>query len=86
MRQPVPESNNLCGLPPSRRVRKLFGAMRTAQIAGLTENGVRKWDRPRSKGGLGGLVPAQFQARYLRIAREEGLPLTAEDLIAEAEL
>ncbi len=71
-------------LSPSRRARKVLGSIRLAELCGRTTDAIRKWDRPRSKGGTGGLVPAEFQARILEAAKADGLPLTAEDLIAEA--
>jgi hypothetical protein len=61
---------------PARRVISAFGYKRTAQIADLTDNAIRKWEQ------RGGLVPAQYQQRFLDVARAENLPLTAEDLIA----
>ena len=54
-----------------------------AQLCGRGEAAIRKWDRRKSKGGTGGLVPAEFQARILDHAEKNGLPLTARDLIAE---
>lgn len=69
---------------PSRLVRQLLGSKRLAALCDRTTDAIRKWDRPRSKGGLGGLVPAEFQERILRVAEEEGLELGARDLIAEA--
>jgi hypothetical protein len=70
-------------LSPSRKARHVLGSRRLAELCQRTTDAIRKWDRPRSKGGTGGLVPAEFQARVLRLARAEQLPLTAEDLIAE---
>lgn len=69
---------------PARRVRMLLTPRKLADLCDLTENAVYKWDRAKSKGGLGGLIPAQFQARILAVAEADGLPLTARDLIAEA--
>jgi hypothetical protein len=57
-----------------------------AEICERTTDAVRKWDRAKSKGGTGGLVPAEFQARILVEARANGLALEAEDLIADPEL
>jgi hypothetical protein len=68
---------------PSREVRRLVGAVALAQLCNRTTEAIRKWDRPKSKGGTGGLIPAEFQARILDYATEKGLPLKAEDLIAE---
>lgn len=62
---------------------RVFGSARATAIAGLTTGALIKWNRALSKGGGGGLVPAKYQGRYLRAAQEEGLPLTAEDFIAE---
>jgi len=61
----------------------LLGAKKLAVLCDRTTDAVRKWDRPRSKGGLGGLVPAEFQARILAAIRNDGHPFTAADLIAE---
>lgn len=68
---------------PAKRVRLILTPRRLAALCDLTENAVYKWDRPKSKGGLGGLIPANFQARILVVAIREGLPITAADLIAE---
>lgn len=68
---------------PAARVVRVLGWPLTCELADLTPSAVMKWDRPlRTKGG-GGLVPARYQARFLRAARERRLPLTADDLIAE---
>ncbi len=80
----VPHRNNGgTDVAPSRKVRAAFGARRLAEICGLTTEAVRKWDRPTSKGGCGGLIPSQYHARLLAEAQGSGLELRAEDLIAE---
>jgi hypothetical protein len=84
MGQTVDNDNGGAGLSPAQRARKVIGARQLAELCGRTTDAIRKWDRARSKGGTGGLIPAEFQARILVMARAEGLPLTAEDLIAEA--
>lgn len=76
-------SNAYVQMPPARLVRRLFGAKRLASLCDRTTDAVRKWDRAKSKGGLGGLIPSEFQARILAEARKENLPLRPEDLIAE---
>jgi hypothetical protein len=83
MGQIVQPGNSAAALSPSRRARQVLGSRRLAEVCGRTTDAIRKWDRARSKGGTGGLIPAEFQARILRVATEEALPLTAEDLIAE---
>ncbi len=66
---------------PVARVIRLFGTARASAIAGLTTDAIRKWDRPISKGGGGGLIPARYQSLYLEAASEAGVALTASDLI-----
>lgn len=83
MVQIVPPGNSGEAVSPSRRVREVIGAMRLAQLCNRTTEAVRKWDRAKSKGGTGGLVPAEFQARILRLAEAEALPIKAADLIAD---
>lgn len=67
---------------PVARVIRVFGAAKASAIAELTTDAVRKWDRPISKGGGGGLIPARYQYRYLRAASEAGIDLPADQLIA----
>lgn len=68
---------------PVARVIRTFGAAKASAIAELTTDAIRKWDRPISKGGGGGLIPARYQALYLGAASEAGVSLSAADLIAE---
>lgn len=67
---------------PAARVIRLFGSADASAIAGLTTDALRKWERPISKGGGGGLIPARYQSLFLDAARERGLALTAADLVA----
>lgn len=85
MGQIVQSSNSEAPVSPAKLARKLLGSRVLAEICGLTENAVYKWDRPRSKGGTGGLIPAQFQARVLKEAERRSIDLIAERLIAEAQ-
>jgi hypothetical protein len=84
MGQIVQHGNDAAALSPSRKARQVLGSRRLAELCERTTDAVRKWDRAKSKGGTGGLVPAEFQARILREARSLDLPLSPEDLIAEA--
>lgn len=67
---------------PARRVIRAFGAARCGALTQLTTDALRKWDRPLSKGGGGGLVPARYQQIFLDEAARTGVDLRAEDLIA----
>lgn len=68
---------------PAERLFEVFGAARVAAIAQLTTEAVRKWKRRRSTGGTGGLVPAQYQARFLAVSDQENRGLEPSDFIAE---
>lgn len=83
MGQIIPLGNGEASLSPSRRVRNALGAKRLAALCDRSTEAIRKWDRAKSKGGTGGLVPAEFQARILKVLEAEDLGLTARDLIAE---
>lgn len=71
---------------PQTPVDRLFSVIRPARasaLIGLSTEAVRKWNRRRSTGGGGGLIPSQYQALYLQVATTEGLGLTAADFIGE---
>jgi hypothetical protein len=68
---------------PVQRVEHVFGRKRAAQLVDLTTDALKKWGRPVSKGGQGGLVPARYQSVYLTQARREGLALEPWHFIAE---
>lgn len=72
-------------LSPVQRLERLFGGRKhVAQIANLGSDAIKKWGRPVSKGGQGGLVPSKFHMAFLLEARRRGLSLRAADLIGEA--
>lgn len=71
---------------PAKKVITAFGGVRaTARRlteAGhkITASGVCRWARPREKRGLGGRVPWDWHRTILRVAEDDGLTLTREDL------
>lgn len=87
MRQNVHNCNSVpaaaTGETPVDRLVAVFGRRRVAELAELTTDAVDKWNRRTSTGGGGGLVPSRYQHLFLSAARKEGLPLAAEDFIAE---
>lgn len=83
MHTDAPPCNGSAVETPVRRVIRLFGAARASAIPKLTTDAIRKWDRPLSKGGGGGLVPSRYQKLYLDEAARAGVDLAAADLIAE---
>lgn len=78
-----PNSNLEGGEPPAKKVIRLLGEQTCMDLCGLTSEALRKWKRSKTSGGGGGLVPAYYQARVLRAAVDQGLALSAEDLIAD---
>lgn len=71
------------GNTPAARVIASFGGVRaTARVIGRSSSTVSRWQKPRDQGGTGGRVPSSAQGVLLAYARENGLDLSAEDLIA----
>lgn len=68
---------------PVAKVIRLFGLREAARLVDRTEGAIRKWNRRKGAGGCGGLVPSEHQLVFLAEARKRGLPLKAEDFIAE---
>jgi DNA-binding transcriptional regulator YdaS (Cro superfamily) len=69
-------------MSPAERVVQAFGsAHAVARALGLNPSSVVRWRLPREQRGLDGRVPSRHQATILRIARESGLHITADDLI-----
>jgi len=68
---------------PADKVITLFGGVRPlARALGRNPSSVVRWRMPRAAGGTGGGIPSAMQGRVLALAKERGLSLTAEDLIA----
>jgi len=61
---------------PAARAIRLLGLIDLAHRCRLTTDAVRKW--PNSKGGY---IPAPHQRRVLDLAKEKGVPLSADDVI-----
>lgn len=69
-------------LTPAQHVERVFGRKRAAQLVDVTTDALKKWHRPLSKGGCGGLVPQLHQEVFLAEARRRGLDLKPFHLIA----
>lgn len=69
-------------MTPADKVIEKFGGVRAlARTLGLNSSSVSRWRMPADKRGLDGRVPSVHQGTILRIAKERGLALTADDLI-----
>ena len=70
-------------LTPAQRVIAAFGGVRpTARIIGRSSSSVSRWQKPRAEGGTDGRIPASLQGKVLAYAVANGIPLTADQLIA----
>jgi transposase-like protein len=69
-------------MSPADKVIAAFGGVRaTARALDLNSSSVSRWRMAKEKRGLDGRVPSTKQSAILRISRERGLGLTADDLI-----
>lgn len=69
-------------MTPADKVIAAFGGVRaTARALGINSSSVSRWRMPASRRGLDGRVPSIHQAAILRLAKQSGLHITAEDLI-----
>lgn len=66
-------------MEPAKTIIELCGGFAVvAKITGRDETRVRRWTYPKSKGGSGGLIPAECQQLLMDEARRRGLPLAPE--------
>ena len=68
--------------PADRVIAAFQGVRATARVLNISSSTVSRWQKDRDEGGTGGRVPTKHQAKILSEARERGLTLTAEELIA----
>lgn len=72
-------------MSPAEKVISAFGGVRAvARLLDLNSSSVSRWRMPADKRGLDGRVPSVHQGKILRLARERGVPLSADDLIYES--
>jgi len=68
-------------MTPARIVINRFGGVRSlARLMKLTPGSVCRWDMPKSRRGSGGFIPARHHGLLLELAKEQGKPLTLEEL------
>ena len=69
-------------LTPSQCVIQVFGGVRaTARAIGRNPGAISRWNKPKSKGGTGGMVPSAAQRIILKIAKRKRLEITIEELV-----
>jgi hypothetical protein len=67
--------------PAQTIITKLGGVSVVAAALGVHRTRVSNWQRPREKGGTGGLVPQRHHRALLDFALERGKALTAEEFL-----
>lgn len=67
--------------PADKVIAAFHGVRATARVLGRNPSSVSRWRKSREDGGTGGRVPSNLQEAVLLAARQQGLNLTAEDLI-----
>lgn len=68
-------------LNPAKYVIKVFGGVRvTAKLLDRDPGSISRWQTPKTRGGYGGRIPNSSRLPILKIARQNNLPITSEDL------
>lgn len=69
-------------MEPARKIiEKLGGPKVVAGITGRASAAPYRWTYGTDKGGTGGLIPQRYHRALLDYARENDIPLTAEEFL-----
>ena len=69
-------------MTPADIVISRFGGVRPlARFLEKDPSTIHRWKQPKEKGGLEGRVPSSVQTDLLRLAGEQGIELTTNDLV-----
>ena len=67
--------------PAHTVIARFGGSGPLSRRLGLDRSAVHRWALPKTRGGTGGLVPGRHHRRLLALAADEGVALSAADLI-----
>jgi len=67
--------------PAQNIIQKLGGPTVVASAVGIHRTRVSNWQRPRAKGGTGGLIPQGHHLRLIEFAASKGVTLTGNDFL-----
>lgn len=67
-------------ISPGKIINDQFRRVDVARALGVSESTVWRWSQSTER-GTGGLIPAKYHQPLLRLAREKGIKLTADDLV-----
>jgi hypothetical protein len=59
------------------------GSAAVAAITGTAYTAPYRWQAARARGGTGGVIPQRHHRRLIDYARANGIPLSAEEFLAE---
>lgn len=62
-------------------ISRFEGVRPLARLLGKNPSTIHRWRMPAAKGGLDGRVPSAVQVRLMELAKERGIPLSADELI-----
>lgn len=65
--------------PAKTVIEKIGGAEAAARITGKYVSSVYRWMYPTARGGTGGVIPHAAAVKLLKHARENSIPLRADD-------
>lgn len=67
--------------PASSIIARFGGPDKVQEVTGASRTRVYRWTQPKERGGTDGIIPMNHAAKLLQHARENGIPVTGEDLI-----
>lgn len=70
--------------PASSIIQKLGGEAIVAKVTKTSYTAPYRWQAPRDKGGTGGRIPQDHHRPLLDYARDNEIPLTAEEFLPVA--
>ena len=71
--------------PAQQIIARLGGEAQVSSITGTAYTAPYRWQAARAKGGTGGLIPQRHHRRLIDYARAKGIPLAAEEFLAESD-
>lgn len=77
---PPRDALELRPVTPGQVVLREFSLAEAAAALDIAESTVWRWAQPEAK-GTGGVVPSRYHLTLLRLARQLGRQLTADDLV-----
>jgi hypothetical protein len=67
---------------PAAHIISVMGGVRElARLLGIDSSIVSRWQLPKGRRGQDGRIPAEYQGRILAMAQEQGMPITADDVV-----